>query len=167
SPGGGEGRVHLRRPAAQRRTPAQRSGGSGGLVAGGGRPALPARLGRHPTIERGGGSKSITGWSASASRRVCATVWIDCEARPAPTALNGLSGSALNAAIASWGVYPTNQAVRLASVVPVLPATGRPTMPATSRAVDHDRKSTRLNSSHVNISYTAVCSKKRKVSVTM
>src|SRR5690606_27021698 len=78
----------------------------------------------------------FTGSSFNASRRVCATDWMDWLARPPPTALKGLSGSALNPATASCGVNPTNQAVRLPSVVPVLPATGRPTIADTSDAVD-------------------------------
>src|SRR5688500_15566046 len=42
----------------------------------------------------------------------------------------------MNEAAARSGVMPTNQAARVESVVPVLPATGRPTMPYTPGAVD-------------------------------
>src|SRR3712207_8965242 len=52
-------------------------------------------------------------------------------------------------------VNPTNQASRCSCVVPVLPATGRGSWAA-------DRKSTRLNSSHANISYAVFCLKKKK-----
>src|SRR5690606_19055939 len=88
------------------------------------------------TIELGGGLNSVTGSPRSASRSVCATDCTDCCERPPPTALCGLSGSAVNEAAASSGVKPTNQAVRLPSVVPVLPATGRSTISATPLAVD-------------------------------
>lgn len=40
--------------------------------------------------------------------------------------LPALSDRAIMTAVASCGVYPTNQAERLLSVVPVLPAAGRP-----------------------------------------
>src|SRR3954467_9990459 len=39
-------------------------------------------------------------------------------------------------AAARPGVIPTNHAARVSSVVPVLPATGRPTVPNTPGAVD-------------------------------
>jgi hypothetical protein len=42
-----------------------------------------------------------------------------------PTVFSGLSGSATKAAAASCGVKPQNHALRLLSVVPLLPATGR------------------------------------------
>src|SRR5436305_7154766 len=53
-----------------------------------------------------------------------------------PTACRGLSGSAMKLAAARVGVIPTNQAARLSSVVPVLPATGRLRNGYTSGAVD-------------------------------
>src|ERR1700754_733483 len=84
-----------------------------------------------------GAVKFCTGWPLSASRSVCATESIgfcDCAS---PTALNGLSGSAMKLAAASSFVKPTNQADRVLSVVPVLPPTGRPTVAVTLGAVDH------------------------------
>src|SRR5262249_27406926 len=60
-----------------------------------------------------------------------------------PATSNGLSGSAMNAAAARSGVTPTNQAERVSSVVPVLPATGRPTAPNTPGAVDQPPQAAR------------------------
>src|SRR5438477_9333956 len=39
---------------------------------------------------------------------------------------------------------------------------GRPARRSTARALDRDRKSTRLNSSHMSISYAVFCLKKKK-----
>ena len=54
-----------------------------------------------------------------------------------PTKSFGSSGSATKAAPASCGVNPQNQAVRLLSVVPLLPATGRCSVAYTIGEVDH------------------------------
>src|SRR3712207_8925943 len=43
------------------------------------------------------------------------------------------------------------------------PAAGRPAQPPTASAGNRDRKSTRLNSSHANISYAVFCLKKKKI----
>src|SRR5918995_4726494 len=83
-----------------------------------------------------GGGKRRTGCPRSESRSVCATESIGLFDWPSPTALNGLSGSAMNEAAASSGVKPTNHADRVLSVVPVLPPTGRRTSPNTPGAVD-------------------------------
>src|ERR1700754_1544550 len=84
-----------------------------------------------------GAVKFCTGWPLRESRRVCATESIGFCDCPSPTALNGLSGSAMKLAAASSFVKPTNQADRVLSVVPVLPPTGRPTICVTIGAVDH------------------------------
>src|SRR3712207_7119293 len=43
---------------------------------------------------------------------------------------------------------------------------GEPDEPAVARLGDEDRKSTRLNSSHANISYAVFCLKKKRVTPT-
>src|SRR5262245_52215130 len=87
-------------------------------------------------MSAGGGVKSRDGLPASPSRSVNDTASIGLLELPSPTTLNGLSGSAMKLAAARSGVYPTNHADRVSSVVPVLPATGRPTIPYTPGAVD-------------------------------
>src|SRR5207249_5075780 len=60
---------------------------------------------------------------------------------------------------------------RLSRVIPLTPArsfSGLLTLPFTNRALKEragvkDRKSTRLNSSHVSISYAVFCLKKKKI----
>src|SRR5690242_10316393 len=88
-----------------------------------------------------GGVKPITGWPASASWMVSATMLIGCGDRPSPGASPGLSGSATKLAPASCGVTPTNQAAVVESVVPVLPANGRPTAAIAPGAVDQPPQS--------------------------
>src|SRR5215467_12069023 len=70
-----------------------------------------------------------------AAARVAATVARGSGCRAVPAASAALSGSATKHDAAICGVNAENQAVRFLSVVPVLPATGRPTIPWTMPAV--------------------------------
>src|SRR2546423_5974817 len=84
----------------------------------------------------GGGVNPTTGTPRMASRMVIDTVSIGLVYCHSPARSNGLSGSATNAAPASCGVNPMNHADRASSVVPVLPANGRPTVGYALGAVD-------------------------------
>src|SRR3712207_7061247 len=59
----------------------------------------------------------------------------------------------------SLGVYLTTKGFRPAAVAALPPAAGSTPAPAQA-----DRKSTRLNSSHANISYAVFCLKKKNIS---
>src|SRR6266487_1658155 len=86
-----------------------------------------------------GGVKFCAGLSAIASRSEYSTALL-ATACGSPRSrssrlVSGKSVSATMPAMATCLVIATSDAVLLPSVVPVLPATGRPTMPRTSRAV--------------------------------
>ena len=57
-----------------------------------------------PTIWSEGGVNWRVGWPLRESLRVCATAFTGIWDCPSPTALNGLSGSAMKLAAASSGV---------------------------------------------------------------
>src|SRR4029453_8390095 len=80
----------------------------------------------HLMMALDGGGKRRAGCPRNESCSVWAPESIGLFDWPSPTALNGLSGSAMNEAAASSGVKPTNHADRVLPVVPLLPATGRP-----------------------------------------
>src|SRR3712207_7741824 len=75
-----------------------------------------------------------------------------CEPRAEPSAVedSGPTGAALRPAPAHLPILPRGQAARMPVFPPLLGRRAR------------DRKSTRLNSSHANISYAVFCLKKKK-----
>src|SRR5579859_5819918 len=83
-----------------------------------------------------GGVNPFTGTPIIESRTVRATAACGLPYCQVPAMSNGLSGSATNAAPISCGVNPMNHAARASSVVPVLPAKGRPTIRYVAGAVD-------------------------------
>src|SRR5947209_941507 len=85
----------------------------------------------------GGGANPSTGSPRIASRMVIDTVAIGLRYCDSPARSSGLSGSATKAQPASCGVKPMNHTDRASSVVPVLPANGRPTVGYPLGAVDH------------------------------
>src|SRR5215475_12215995 len=87
-----------------------------------------------PVMSDDGGRKPITGSPSIASRIDSSTACRGFGWLAAPAASCGLSGSDTNDDAASCGVKAENQAALLESVVPVLPAIGRPTKPYTSSA---------------------------------
>src|SRR5439155_14177715 len=89
-----------------------------------------------PSMVAGGGATPRTGTPRIASRIVSDTASIGLWYCHSPAMSNGLSGSATNAAPTSCGVNPMNHAARASSVVPVLPANGRPTFGYAAGAVD-------------------------------
>src|SRR5579859_445170 len=84
-----------------------------------------------------GGVNPFTGTPIIESRTVRATASCGLWYCHVPAMSNGLSGSATKAAPISCGVKPMNHAARASSVVPVLPAKGRPTVRYVDGAVDH------------------------------
>src|SRR5437763_17204573 len=91
-------------------------------------------------ISRLGGVKLTAGTPAMASRNVYSTallttLWGSPPKAPANLLVRGSSGSPRMPAIASCFVMAMSAAVLSPSVVPVLPATGLPTMPLTSPEV--------------------------------
>src|SRR5437868_13158268 len=74
----------------------------------------------------------------------------------------------LHDALPIWcgGMAEWSMAVVLKTTVPETVPGVRIPLPPPSFALDRDRKSTRLNSSHVSISYAVFCLKKKKTKTT-
>src|SRR5699024_12000281 len=74
------------------------------------------------------------------------------------TQLAGLEGIGVRTLLRWLAAYRRDG---VAGLLPVVPKRARRTHPALQTLIEGDRKSTRLNSSHVSISYAVFCLKKK------